>query len=88
MEHGSATAPAPARSNIWIDGEKYRSITVRGSGNSVTSGDIQVSGNLVDWFSGKNHTTVITDDDSLLKVRDNTPLSPGTKRYIRIRPSR
>ena len=58
LEQGSAPAPAPARSNIWIDGEKYRSITVRGSGSSVTSGDIQVSGNLVDWSSGRNHTTV------------------------------
>ena len=44
---------------------------------------VEVSPNLVDWFSGSRHTTIVTDDSTRLVVRDNTPLIPGTKRYIR-----
>ncbi len=47
---------------------------------------IEVSPNLVDWFSGSDHTTVMSNEPSFYQVRDNTPVRPGTKRYIRIRP--
>jgi len=46
---------------------------------------VEVSGNLVDWFRGSRHTTVVEDNSSILKVRDNTPLESGVKRYIRLR---
>ena len=42
--------------------------------------------NLVDWFSGSRHTTVMRNAPALLKVRDNTPLTPEVNRYIRVRP--
>ena len=44
---------------------------------------VQVSGNLTDWGGGSPHTTVITDSSTTLKVRDNTPATPGT-RFIRL----
>jgi len=70
------------------DGRKYLTLTIVKPGqNLLLKPTVEVSPNLVDWYSGKNHTTVITDDESLLKVRDNTPLSPGSKRYIRIKAS-
>ena len=66
-----------------IDGRKYLTLAViRPSGMNLM---IEVSPDLIDWYSGKRHTTVVTDDASLLKVRDNTPLAPGTKRYIRVK---
>jgi hypothetical protein len=47
---------------------------------------VEVSGNLTDWFSGSNHTTVLSDDAGILKVRDNTPVTSEAKRYIRLKP--
>ena len=38
-----------------------------------------------DWFSGNEHTTVIKDNGSFLKVRDNTPFDSANKRFIRIK---
>jgi hypothetical protein len=49
---------------------------------------VEVSRNLVDWFSGSVHTTILRNDASLLKVRDNTPVEPGVKRYIRLKTTR
>ena len=49
---------------------------------------VQVSPNLVDWFSGDKHTTVVTDNGGFLKVRDNTPFTVDGKRYIRLKTTR
>jgi hypothetical protein len=46
---------------------------------------VEVSSNLVDWFSGPNHTKVLKDTAELLKVRDKTPMEPGNKRFIRLK---
>jgi hypothetical protein len=46
---------------------------------------VEVSPNLVDWFSGDRHTTVLVDDHTMLRVRDNTPTTTVAKRYIRVR---
>lgn len=46
---------------------------------------VEVSSNLSDWFSGPPHTVTLTDDESLLVVRDATPQAPGVKRFIRLR---
>jgi hypothetical protein len=71
-----------------IDGLKYLVLTVA---KPAIPDDIkrvvQVSPNLVDWFSGSDHTTVIADNERFLRVRDNTPLSPGSKRFIRLKTS-
>jgi uncharacterized membrane protein len=71
---------------VIIDGQKYRCITIPKTKDiDANPRSVQVSGNLVDWSSGRNHTTVIKDNASVLEVRDNTPLTPGTKRFIRVR---
>lgn len=66
------------------DGLKYQTLTVgKVAGQSV--GTVEVSSNLVDWFSGSRHTTTLVDSASVLKVRDNTPVKQGEKRYIRLK---
>jgi Abnormal spindle-like microcephaly-assoc'd, ASPM-SPD-2-Hydin len=67
-------------------GYKYLVLTVR---KSPESGDadpvVEVSSNLLDWSSGPEHTTTLLSDSMTLRVRDNTPLSQGGKRYIRVK---
>ncbi len=66
-----------------FEGRKYLALTVRKTPGAMQT--VQVSPDLVDWFSGDRHTTVITDTDTLLKVRDNTPITRERKRYIRLK---
>jgi uncharacterized cupredoxin-like copper-binding protein len=66
-----------------IAGQKYLALTVAKS--TGTTHTVEVSSNLLDWYSGKNHTTVLTDDATTLKVRDNTPITSGAKRYIQLK---
>jgi len=79
--------PAPKTGYQVIKGKKYLVITI--TKPAVPTGAksvVQVSPNLTDWFSGKKHTTVLVDDATTLKIRDNTPVKPGAKRYIRVKP--
>lgn len=72
----------------FVGGVKYLTLTV--SKPALPDGktrSVQVSSDLLDWFSGWKHTTVLIDNDELLKVRDNTPLLPGLKRFIRLKTS-
>lgn len=73
------------KGSVSIGGERYRSLTLENRDGSHEAADVEVSSNLVDWFSGPRHTTVIRDSGGVLKVRDNTPLAEGTKRHIRLR---
>lgn len=69
-------------SNVVYDGKKYLQLTIRrnlGAPKPV----VEVSPNLVAWFSGDKHTTVLVDDGRILTVRDNTPTKLGAKRFIR-----
>lgn len=67
-------------------GKTYRTITLRKlPGEEIDESAVEVSSNLIDWFSGPRHTTVVIDDASQLIVRDNTPVTPETKRYIRLK---
>ncbi|MES2923138.1 MAG: hypothetical protein V4819_16395 [Verrucomicrobiota bacterium] len=67
-------------------GKKYRAIVVSKAPQSAEQHQIvEVSSNLVDWSSGRKHTTIVRDDDRFLMVRDNTPITLGTKRYIRLK---
>jgi Abnormal spindle-like microcephaly-assoc'd, ASPM-SPD-2-Hydin len=66
-----------------IDGKKYLALSVEKDGEITPNGVVEVSSNLIDWYSGVNHTTTILDNDEILKVRDNTPVTPEAKRYIR-----
>ena len=70
------------------DGLKYLTLEITKAPGTENSRRIaEVSPNLMDWYSGKKHTTVIRDDARVLKVRDNTPFTPGRKRFIRLRDS-
>ncbi len=64
-----------------VDGVKYQSLTL----HQPVDGVIEVSSDLLDWYSGPLHTTVLQDDANILKVRDNTPVGGGAKRHIRLK---
>jgi hypothetical protein len=69
-----------------VDGRKYLTLTF--TKPAIADGltrTVEVSPNLVDWFSGTKHTTIITDNEEFRKVRDNTPVTPGEKRFIRLK---
>lgn len=83
---GTPSSQSGASSVTLVDGAKYRTLTVEKA--AIPGGlkpVVEVSGNLLDWYRGDRHTTVVKDNASTLKVRDNTPLEPGVKRYIRLR---
>jgi len=72
-----------------LDGHRYKTLEISrtdlADGTDISPEAVEVSSNLLDWFSGDEHTTVVIDNASTLKVRDNTPVGPGAKRYIRLR---
>ena len=73
-------------SRMKIGGKSYRTITLRKlPGEEIDESAVEVSSNLIDWFSGPRHTTVVIDDARQLIVRDNTHATPETKRYIRLK---
>lgn len=65
--------------------QKFRSITVNRFPNSGLAPIVEVSSDLIHWQSGKNHTVLLASTPTLLKVRDKTPLTKDSKRYIRVR---
>ncbi|MEO5913987.1 MAG: M6 family metalloprotease domain-containing protein [Luteolibacter sp.] len=81
---GLSTASAPTTGVEVIGGRKYLSLTVAKLPGEA-AGVVEVSPNLLDWYSGNKHTTVLIDNAATLKVRDNTPVSPDAKRYIRLK---
>jgi hypothetical protein len=75
----------PVISLMWIDGIPYNSITITKTSESTPSASsVEVSSDLVHWFSGENFTTVVTDNAAVLKVRDNTPANGPSTRHIRL----
>ena len=82
----SASTQATSLTGVEVmNGQKFLTLTVGKSAGSSITPVIEVSPNLLDWYSGSKHTTIITSDDSVLKVRDNTPVTPESKRYIRVK---
>lgn len=68
------------------DGLEYLMLTVPKTTDwGAAKHTAEVSPNLVDWFSGDKHTTTLLDDATVLRVRDNTPVQKGEKRYIRLK---
>ncbi|MES2659913.1 MAG: choice-of-anchor D domain-containing protein [Verrucomicrobiota bacterium] len=65
------------------DGLKYLVLTVEKP--AAAGRTVEVSSNLMDWFSGSKHTTTLLDNAAVLEVRDNTPVKAGEKRYIRLK---
>lgn len=69
-----------------IDGRKYLTLTVNKSNwGSPRPPVIEVSSNLLDWFSGDDHTEIVSDNNRMLKVRDKTPITPSEKRHIHLK---
>jgi uncharacterized delta-60 repeat protein len=83
---GLATGQSLAVTSVErIGGLKYLAIEIRQPAGSVTTHPrVEVSPNLIDWYSGNAHTTVVEDSATLFRVRDNTPVTPERKRYIRV----
>lgn len=68
------------------DGLKYLVLTVDKAVTPKLAGrSVEVSSNLTKWFSGSKHTTTLLNNQSVLRVRDNTPVKQGEKRYIRFK---
>jgi M6 family metalloprotease-like protein len=67
-----------APTTLVIGGLKYNSLSI-----PKGTGTVEVSSNLIDWFSGSDYTTVVSDDGTTLTVRDKTPDTEAAKRYIR-----
>ncbi len=85
----AAAAPANAANAVVTttfaaDGTKHLVLTVVKTAG-WNGGTVEVSSDLLEWFSGKQHTTVLENSATLLRVRDNTPVSTGEKRYIRLK---
>ena len=83
---GRASAPCIASQTTSVEvigGVKYLTLTIANPTASGLIGAVEVSPNLLDWYSGSQHTTILIDDASTLKVRDNSPVTPEAKRYIR-----
>jgi len=71
----------PVTSFEVVQGQKYLALSVAGA----SAGTVEVSSNLLDWYSGKKHTTILINDGVTLKVRDNVPYTQDAKRYIRLK---
>ena len=70
-----------------VDGLKYRTMLInKAPGTACQRRIVEVSSDLLTWYSGKNHTTILHNDPLVLKVRDNTPVSRESKRFIRLAP--
>ncbi len=46
---------------------------------------VEVSPDLAQWFSGPAYTTELTNTSTLLRVRDNTPISAAPQRFMRLK---
>ena len=72
-----------------LGGQQFRTLTLSWSASAPRAGSavIEVSSNLVDWFSGSNFTETLIDTGSILQVRDRTPFTSIRNRYIRLKPT-
>ena len=80
----SAVVRPAATSTIVSSGGSYLKIRAAKRHDGSTP-IVEVSPNLVDWFSGDQHTLTLTDDDDKIEVQDKTPRPAQGKRFIRLR---
>ncbi len=71
-----------------IDGRDHLALTVpKGpyddAENSLLT--VEVSSDLIEWFSAAPHVVVLEDSSAMLDVRDATPVSASSRRFIRLR---
>ncbi|HEX7261521.1 MAG TPA: cadherin-like beta sandwich domain-containing protein [Luteolibacter sp.] len=84
LDQSPTTQQDAVVSTVRVDGKRYLQIAVQRTRDTRTP-RVEVSPDLVNWFSGNRHTTTVVDDRRLLIVRDNTPFQAGQKRYIRVK---
>ncbi len=78
----ATTAQFPAASNTG----DYLTLTVpRRNKRTDVNYLVEVSGDLATWNSGSPYTVVMQDTDTSLTVRDATPMTGTTKRFIRLK---
>jgi hypothetical protein len=66
-------------------GQAYLTLTVnRAADPTDVSVVVQVSSDLINWFSGSTNTVTLADTPTQLVVRDNTPFSQSNARFIRL----
>lgn len=83
---GTNTSAASSIASVEVvKGKKYNTLTVTKPVGGMLASQVEVSSNLLDWSSGSKHTTVLIDNATTLKVRDNTAVTGSQKRYIRLR---
>lgn len=79
--------PADARTVVTaktVDGASHLILTVDPSASPGFKPVIEVSSDLIHWFSGPVYTETLVNNPAVLKVRDRTSQDSG-KRYIRVR---
>jgi len=85
LPKSAASANRPVTGIETFGGQAYLTMTIsKPPGISGITYLVEVSGALTGWSSGAANTTVITDDATTLKVRDNTPVAGGC-RFIRLK---
>jgi Abnormal spindle-like microcephaly-assoc'd, ASPM-SPD-2-Hydin len=68
------------------DGLQYLVLSVaKPPGSTNSDATVEVSSDLLEWSSGSTHTTTLVNSPAVLTVRDNTPITQGEKRYIRLK---
>jgi hypothetical protein len=78
----------PAGSLIQSGSSNFLTLTViKSSAASDLTYTVEVSGDLTLWNSGTTHTTILDNTPTLLRVRDNIPLSSGTRRFMHLKVS-
>lgn len=79
-----ASQQAPVLGTTATAGQEYLSLQVpwNSSATDLTF-TVEVSDDLVNWFSGPAHTTVVSAGANLV-VRDNTPVNAANRRFMRL----
>jgi hypothetical protein len=93
IPNSSAGLPVPGMQTV--GGTNYLTISFKQIlYNTDISYTVQVSGDLVNWFSGTGYTTPVDppvdngDGSETMTVRDNVPVNAATARFIRVDISR
>ncbi len=77
---------SPVATTFDHEGQSYLSLLVPRSPDAQNVDlTVEVSSDLVTWHSGGAHTTAIVSSPDFLLVRDNTPVSAASRRFIRVR---
>jgi len=74
----------PSVSLMTVNGHEYISMLVARDAAAAVSLTVEVSSDLVNWFSGPGNTVVLDDTAELLHVRDASPVSAFATRFIRL----